>query len=149
VVVKMKENKFMPKEMSANQRRIFIDTAQLYEAYIVTFRESRSYRGGMHWKKSKGRQYLFRQRDRLGYGKSLGPRTPETEKIYADFKLAKQKVQERLASFKERLKEQTRFCKAATIQRVPRIVTGILRVLDQYRLLGKNITVIGTNAIYA
>ena len=50
----MKENEFMPKEMSANQRRIFIDTAQLYEAYIVTFRESRSYRGGMHWKKSKG-----------------------------------------------------------------------------------------------
>jgi hypothetical protein len=149
VVVKMKENEFIPKEMSANQRRIFIDTAQLYEAYIVTLRESRSYRGGMHWKKSKGRQYLFRQRDRLGYGKSLGPRTPETEKIYADFKLTKQKVQERLASFKERLKEQARFCKAATIQRVPRIVTGILRVLDQYRLLGKNIVVIGTNAIYA
>ena len=42
VVVKMKENEFIPKEMSANQRRIFIDTAQLYEAYIVTFRESRS-----------------------------------------------------------------------------------------------------------
>ncbi len=38
----MKENEFIPKEMSANQRRIFIDTAQLYEAYIVTFRESRS-----------------------------------------------------------------------------------------------------------
>jgi hypothetical protein len=149
VVVQMKENNFIPKEMSANQRRIFIDTAQLYEAYIVTFRESRAYRGGMHWKKSKGRQYLFRQMDRLGYGKSLGPRTRETEKIYTDFKLAKQKVQEQLASYKERLNEQARFCKAATIQRVPRIVTGILRILDQRRLLGKNITVIGTNAIYA
>ena len=42
VVVKMKENEFIPKEMSANQRRIFIDTAQLYEAYMVAFRESRS-----------------------------------------------------------------------------------------------------------
>ena len=42
VVFKMKENEFIPKEMSANQRRIFIDTAQLYEAYIVAFRESRS-----------------------------------------------------------------------------------------------------------
>jgi hypothetical protein len=145
----MKENKLMAKEMSANQRRIFIDTAQLYEAYNVTFHESRSYRGGMHWKKSKGRQYLFRQRDRLGHGKSLGPRTQETEKIYADFKLAKQKVQELLAFYKERLKEQARFCKAATIQRVPRIVAGILRILDQHRPLGKNIIVVDTNAIYA
>ena len=42
VVVKLKENEFIPKEMSANQRRIFIYTAQLYEAYIVAFRESRS-----------------------------------------------------------------------------------------------------------
>ena len=32
---------------------------------------------------------------------------------------------------------------------MPRIVAGILRILDQHRLLGKNITVIGTNAIYA
>ena len=35
----------------------------------------------MHWKKSKSREYLFRSRDRFGYGKSLGPRSPETEKI--------------------------------------------------------------------
>ena len=35
------------------------------------------------------------------------------------------------------------------IQRVPRIVTGVLRVLDQRNLLGQNILVIGTNAMYA
>jgi hypothetical protein len=32
---------------------------------------------------------------------------------------------------------------------MPRIVTGILWVLDQNRMLVKNLTVIGTNAIYA
>jgi hypothetical protein len=145
----MKENHFKPSEWSDNQRRVFIDTAQLYEAHLAAFRESRSYRGGMHWKKSKGREYLFRSKDRYGYGKSLGPRNAENEKILADFKNAKSRAQARLASMKAQLKEQARFCKAAMIQRVPRIVGSILRALDQRRLLGKNVMVIGTNAIYA
>ena len=145
----MKENQTAPVEMSGNQRRIFIDTVQLYGGYIDAFRENRSYRGGMHWKKSKGREYLFRSRDRYGYGKSLGVRNPETEKTLAEFRSGKEKAKERLSAFKERLKEQARFCKAAFIQRVPRIVTGVLRVLDQNRLLGRNVSVVGTNALYA
>ncbi len=145
----MKENDAIPAEMSANQRRIFIDAAQLYEAYITAFRENRSYRGGMHWKKSKGREYLFRSRDRYGYGSSLGPRSPETETILDEFRAGKEKAKARFSALKERLKEQARFCRAASIQRVPRVVTGILRVLDQGRLLGRNVTVVGTNAIYA
>jgi len=145
----MKENHTLPVDMSANQRRIFIDAVQLYDAYIDAFRENRSYRGGMHWKKSKGREYLFRSRDRYGYGKSLGPRNPETEKTLAEFRSGKEKAKERLSVLKGRLKEQARFCKAASIQRVPRTVTGVLRVLDQNRLLGRNVSIVGTNALYA
>ena len=139
----------MFKEMSDNQRRVYLDAVQLHEAFISAFQKSRSYRGGMHWKKAKGRQYLFKTRDRYGYGKSLGPRSAETEKILADFQKAKKEAKNRLASLKSRLKEQSRFCKAAMIQRVPKIVTRVLRVLDQRNLLGQNIFVIGTNAMYA
>jgi hypothetical protein len=139
----------MFKEMSDNQRRVYLDAVQLYEAFISAFQKSRSYRGGMHWKKAKGRQYLFKTRDRYGYGKSLGPRSIETEKILADFRKAKKEAKDRLVTLKQRLNEQSRFCKAAMIQRVPRIVTGVLRVLDQRKLLGQNILVIGTNALYA
>jgi hypothetical protein len=137
------------KEMADNQRRVFIDTVQLYQAFMDTFQKSRSYTGGMHWKKSKGREYLFKTRDRYGYGKSLGVRSVKTEKILDDFRQAKKDLKERMAVSKERLKEQARFCKAAMIQRVPRIVTNILRLLDQQNLLGKNIIVVGTNALYA
>ena len=56
------------KEMTDNQRRVFIDTIQLHEAFVSTFNKNLSYRGGMHWKKSKDREYLFRSRDRSGYG---------------------------------------------------------------------------------
>ena len=145
----MKEDNMFFKEMTDNQRRVFIDTVQLYEAFMDAFHNNRSYAGGMHWKKSKGREYLFRTRDRYGYGKSLGVRSPETEKILDEFRQTKRDLKERLVFLKGRLKEQARFCKAAMIQRVPRVVTNILRLLDQQNLLGKNIIIIGTNALYA
>lgn len=137
------------REMNDNQRRVFIDTAQLYDAFRSALHKNRSYKGGMHWKKAKGREYLFRSHDRYGYGKSLGPRSSETEKILANFRQKKQQVKNRLSALQDRLKEQARFCKAALIQRVPRVVTGILRMLDQHNILGHNVIVIGTNAMYA
>lgn len=137
------------KEMTDNQRRVFIDAVQLFDAYRAAFQKNRAYRGGMHWKKSKGREYLFRTRDRNGYGQSLGPRSPETEKMLSDFQRSKIAAKDRLDGLKERLAEQARFCRAALIQRVPRVVTAILRVLDNHRMLGKNVMVVGTNALYA
>jgi len=137
------------KEMSDNQRRVYVDTAQLYEAFMAAYHKSRAYRGGMHWKKAKGREYLFRSRDRYGYGKSLGPRSQETEKILKEFRKNKKQVKERLESLKDRLKEQARFCKAALIQRVPRLAADTFRLLDQQKLLGRNVLIVGTNALYA
>jgi len=148
-MVRKKENSMFFKEMTDNQRRVLIDTIQLYDAFMDTYQKSRSYAGGMHWKKSKGREYLFKTRDRYGYGKSLGLRSLETEKTLKEFQQAKRDLKNRIALLKERLKEQARFCKAAMIQRVPRVVAKILRLLDQKNLLGKNVIVVGTNALYA
>lgn len=41
-------------EISDDQRRIYIDTAQLQEAYRDAFTKSRAYREDTHWKKVKG-----------------------------------------------------------------------------------------------
>ena len=116
-----------PYEMNDDQRRIYIDAAQLHEVYMDAFTKSRAYRGGMHWKKVKDKQYLFRSLDRYGYGKSLGPRSKETESTYHEFHNNKKHVYARLKLLKEKLKEQARFCRAARIVRVPRIVTAILK----------------------
>jgi len=136
-------------EMNDDQRRIYIDAAQLHEAYLDAFSKSGAYRGGMHWKKSKGKEYLFRSLDRYGYGRSLGVRSNETERIYSNFHDNKKQISARLKRLKEKLKEQARFCKAARIGRVPRIVTAILRILEQHQLLGRNLQIVGTNALYA
>lgn len=138
-----------PYEMNDDQRRTYIDAAQLYEAYGDVFAKSRAYRGGMHWKKVKGKEYLFRSLDRYGYGKSLGPRSQDTESTYHEFHNNKKHVHDRLKLLKEKLKQQARFCKAARIARVPRIVTAILRLLEQHQLLGRNLQIVGTNTLYA
>ncbi|MBW2612949.1 MAG: nucleotidyltransferase domain-containing protein [Deltaproteobacteria bacterium] len=137
------------KEFSDNQRRVYIDSIQLYDAYMDAYQKSRAYRGGMHWKKAKGREYLFRTLDRYGNGKSLGVRSEETEKTYQAFHRAKKEIQGRLGSLKDRMREQARFCKAAMIQRVPKVVSSILRVLDEQKVLGQSVTVVGTNIMYA
>jgi hypothetical protein len=147
--VKVIENKMQPYEINDDQRRIFIDSTQLHEAYMDAFIKSRAYRGGMHWKKAKGKEYLFRSLDRYGYGKSLGPRSKETESTFAEFHNNKKQILARLNHLKVRLKEQARFCKAARIARVSRIVTAILRLLEQHQLLGRNLQIIGTNALFA
>jgi hypothetical protein len=103
----------------------------------------------MHWKKAKGREYLFHSVDRHGNGKSLGPRSKETEANYNDFHKNKKQALERQKHLKDRLKEQARFCKAARIARVPRIVCAILRLLEHHQLLGHNLQIIDTNALYA
>jgi hypothetical protein len=143
------ENNMPPYEMNDDQRRIYIDTAQLYETYMDAFTKSRAYRGGMHWKKVKDKEYLFRSLDRYGYGKSLGPRSKKTESTYHEFHKNKKDVHARMKPLKEKLKEQARFCRAARIARVPRIVTAILRLLEQHQLLGRNLQIVGTNALYA
>ncbi|CAB5154183.1 hypothetical protein D3OALGA1CA_4613 [Olavius algarvensis associated proteobacterium Delta 3] len=135
--------------MNDDQRRVYIDTAQLHEAYVDAFAKRRAYRGGMHWKKAKGKEYLFRSLDRYGYGKSLGVRSVETEAVHEKFHSNKKEALARLKNLKEKLKEQARFCKAARIARVPRIVTSILRLLEQHQLLGRNLQIVGTNALYA
>ena len=54
-----------------------------------------------------------------------------------------------MLALKQRVQEQARFCKAALIQRVPKITAQILRVLDHEGILGTKVMVVGTNALYA
>jgi hypothetical protein len=103
----------------------------------------------MHWKRAGGRQYLFRSLDRQGNGKSLGPRSPETEQVLADFQRRKTSITDRLTGLRQRIAEHARFCRALRIGRVPRTAAAILRLLDQQDLLGNNVQVVGTHCLYA
>lgn len=135
-------------ELSDSQRRTYRDAVEIYQAYLEAVSQNRLLQGGMHWKKIRGREYLYRYRDRYGHGGSLGPRSPQTEQVWGDFSRQRQALAARLQGLRLRLAEQARFCRAALIHRIPSAAAKILRRLEQHELEG-NLLVIGTAAIYA
>lgn len=135
-------------ELTEGQRHIYRVTAEIYPAFLATLRQNRTLKGGMHWKKIRGREYLYRYRDRLGHGESLGPRSEQAERLFGDFSRQRQEVTSRLRAQRLQLQEQARFCRAALIHRVPRTAILILRRLEQHEL-GRKLLVIGAAAIYA
>jgi hypothetical protein len=135
-------------EFTPNQRQAYQDAAATYQAFLAAWRQNRAWRGGMHWKRIRGREYLYRYRDRFGHGESLGPRSEHTEQIFATFSRGRQEAAARLRGQQGRMAEQARFCRAALLHRVPRIAAKLLRRLEQ-REPGGHFLVLGAPAIYA
>jgi len=136
------------KPLTNQQRLKLVNTDQLFENYQNAMRHQHHHAYGMRWKKVRGVEYLFRERDRRGNGKLLGRRSPATEAMLESFKIGKEAAEERLRLIKERLDEQARLNKALRLARVPRVVARILRQLDAAGLYD-SFTVLGTQALYA
>lgn len=133
----------------SNQQRLhLINTEQLFENYQAALRHVQAYAGSMRWKKVRDAEYLFREHDRRGNGKSLGRRSAETEAILDAFQAGKAAAQARLSAIQMQLDEQARLNKALRLARVPRVVARILRKLDEAGL-ADSFTVLGTQALYA
>lgn len=132
-----------------HQQQLFmVESDQLYRAWIDALHHARSYRYGMRWMSSKGRQYLLRLQDARGNGKSLGPRNAETEAVHAAFTEGKVRAKARLQTLSERVKNQTRLNRALRLGRLPSIVGDILLGLAAARM-EHDFCVIGTHAIHA
>lgn len=103
---------------------------------------------GMRWKRVHGVDYLFRGADRLGGGKLLGRRSPDTERILHAFQEGKASAAGRLDALERQLDEQARFNNALRLGRAPRVVSRILREIDAAGVRALS-TVLGTQAMYA
>lgn len=135
-------------ELSPNSLRVTIDARQTYEAYREAHRVSAQYAGGMSWKIVDGRQYLIKIINRRGGVKGLGPRSAETERIHAEFVAGKARAKDRESTLAGAVKEFAGMARGVGVNRVPSLVTATLRKLDDFGLLGKNLIVIGTHALY-
>lgn len=135
-------------ELSTNQLRVSVDLRQTYDALRAAQRTALRYAGGLSWKTVGGRDYLIKVIDRRGGTKSLGPRSPETEAIHAEFVAGKARSKARGAELEQSVRQFSAMARAVSINRVPAVVTATLRKLDEFGLLGKNLMVIGTNAMY-
>lgn len=140
------------RELSNEQRRQLVDVEQTYASWRETHRVflhsyGGPYQGSMRWVKVKGKDYLYRK---IGdVQKSLGPRSAETERIKDDYMQGRARLRERRGRLRDRLKAMAPVNRALRLNRVPDPLCRILRLLDDYRLLGEHLTVVGTNALFA
>ncbi len=138
----------MIEELSGDQIRIHTNACQVYE----TWREAdqkfhHSYKGRMNWSKIRGTDYLYRIVGRSR--KSLGPRSPETEKIKEEYTAQRKRLKQRTGRLQNKLDELAPINRAYRLGRVPVIAAKILRELDRQELLGEHLMVVGTHSLYA
>ncbi len=134
--------------LSAESRRVYVDMQQVYEQSLDATEKLSKYSGSMVWKKSNGKEYLYRIRNRRGHGKSLGPRSGKTENIYEQFISEKKDAEERQQALKLEIARQAKFCVAAEVARVPEIAANVRRVLQNEKGFDE-LLIIGTHALYA
>lgn len=136
------------RELTGEQRRQFIDTSQVYEAWLNAEDERlRRFAGSMRWAERNGADYLLRKIRRAET--SLGPRSGETEKAFVGFSEGRLRNRDLLAGLSERLNRLARVNVAMELGRVPVIAARILRRCAETNLLGRQLLVVGTNALFA
>lgn len=136
------------KTLSGEQRRQWIDTQQVYQTWRTANDDSnRRFAGSMRWGERSGTNYLLRKIGKTET--SLGPRNSETETIHDAFIRGRAENKSRLTSLSARLDTLAPVNVAMGLGRVPTIAARIVRQCDDRRLMGGNLVVVGTNAIYA
>ncbi len=136
------------KELNNEQRRQTIDLIHIFETLEqANDKLKHSYSGSMRWLTRKGHDYLHLKKRNVE--KSLGPRSEETEKIYDFFQSGRKKTKQSIDSLTERLETMAPVNRALLLGRVPKLTSRILRKLAQENLLGEQLLVVGTNALWA
>jgi hypothetical protein len=111
------------------------------------------YKGSMSFVPRKNGEYLIKDYYDPATGikkqTSLGPRSPETERILAEFLKGREAAQDRLDGIAKALGSQAAINRGLNLGRVPEIGAKIIRALDAAGLLGRGVKVIGTNAMFA
>lgn len=135
-------------EMPDDLLRQLIDVRQAFQsARDVEQRWEHSFTGGMRWLTRNGVDYLHRKKGIVE--KSLGARSPETERQYEAFVTGRDALEETRKQLKSRLAQMRRVNRALGLGRVPTLAARILRRLDDERLLGEHVLLVGTNALFA
>ena len=134
-------------ELNNSQRRQFIDVVQTFEAWedskaVLT----RRFVGSMRWVERKGHVYLLHKK--ASSEASLGRKTDETEQIYRAFRSGRDAERKRYKALRKHLREMAPVNRALRLNRVPLLTARILRHLADAGVLGRNISVAGTNGLY-
>jgi len=136
------------RSLSAEQRRQLVDTQQVYEGWRAANKAAQErFAGSMRWANRNGTDYLLRKIGKTET--SIGPRAEKTEATYDAFIKGRAKNTDLLAGLTEQINKLAPINVAVGLGRVPSIAAKILRACDEEGLLGEQLIVVGTNALYA
>lgn len=133
--------------LSDNAARQAMDSTTVFNEFVRVQAQARPYAGGMYWKRQEGYQYLVKTLPD-NRQQRIGPRSPESERIYEEFTTRKSEVQARLKSLRAALTDAERLNKALKVGRVPSMVVSVLQTIEDAGL-GEHFIVVGTHALYA
>lgn len=133
--------------LSDNAARQVIDATTVFDEFLRVQALARQYAGGMYWKRQQDYEYLVKTRPD-NRQQRIGPRSAETEHIFAEFTARKIEAEARLKSLKAALTDAERMNKALKAGRVPSLVVAVLQSIENGGL-GEHFTVVGTHALYA
>ncbi|MGH9919121.1 MAG: GSU2403 family nucleotidyltransferase fold protein, partial [Nitrososphaerales archaeon] len=102
-------------------------------------------RGRLAWKTVSGTDYLYRIVNGRGDGRSLGPRSPETETQWEAAQIARQTTD----TLWPTLRRDSALYRTLRLPRIAAAAAQLLREFDRYGLLGTSLLVVGTNAMAA
>lgn len=132
-------------ELNNDQRREVVNSQQRFRALRDAKEAYDAHRGSVTWVESKGHEYLARSYyDKAGLRKqsSLGARSPETEKMKADFEAKRAAAEDRLKNLRDTMGRQSAINRALGLGRVPLIGARIIRALDGFGMLGSGIRIL-------
>lgn len=136
-----------------DQARAAIDIRQRFAAFQDARKRAAGYRGSMVWVRRGATDYLIRAAYEGTGGvrrqKSLGPRSPATEKLKADFDRGRLEAEDRLKSLETGLARLAAVNAALGLGRIPVMAARVIRAVDDAGLLGRKIRIAGTNALFA
>jgi hypothetical protein len=123
--------------------RLLTNLAQRYSTWLDAQRVLIS--GRLAWKTVSGHDYLYRVVDGNGNGRSLGPRSEATERM---FTLARTAV-ETTEVIWPLLKRDAALYRALRLPQISSESAALLREFDLHGLMGPTLMVVGTNAMAA
>ena len=129
------------------QSRALINLEQRYQVWILAEQKLLELPYNLARKEVKGHVYLYEVTDRRGNARSLGPWSEEQRNRLEGYQAEKAALQERRATAREALEESGRMYRALRLPLLADAAGRILREADRRQMLGRQLIVVGTNAL--
>jgi hypothetical protein len=137
------------RDFNNEQLRVIANIAQQYDVLLQARRELDAIPYHFKWHTSGDREYLYEIRNARGDGKSLGPRSAETEAIKSEYDAHKQALKARIAETEAITATSAAIWRSLKLPTISHEAAKVLQVLDTKHMLGESLLVVGTNAFAA